>query len=311
LTRTAERIEAGDLEATPRLVSGAATELQKLGGTLQRLAAALRQEAASRRAIVAAVAHELRGPVTGLRARTEAAQDGVLTDMPALLSSIHADTLRFARLIDDVERLAEAQQPSFLLHRETVDLAALARARSDVFAPQFAASGIELTVAAEPATTAGDAERLGQVADNLLENALRYTDRGGKVILRVFMEAEESIVELEDTGIGIAPAELPRIFDRFWRGRTSNSRAAGSGLGLGIVRELVQAHGGRVEVSSEAGRGSRFRVRLPAAGGLQLAAAAAAAERPARAVRAVPARRRASATQDRDPHLQPVWHPTL
>jgi two-component system sensor histidine kinase BaeS len=311
LTHTAQRIEAGDLEATARLGSGAVTELRTLGGTLQRLAGALRKEDASRRAIVAAVAHELRGPVTGLRARTEAAQDGVLTDIPALLSSVHADTLRFARLINDVERLAEAQQPAFLLRKETVDLAALARDRGDVFAPQFAAKGIALTVTAEPAIATGDAERLGQVADNLLENALRYTDRGGHVVLRVFTHGAESIVDVEDTGIGIAPGELPRIFERFWRGQTSHSRAPGSGLGLGIVRDLVQAHGGDVEVASDAGRGSRFRVRLPAADIAQPAATIRDAERPARGARAVPARRSANEHEDRDPRLQPVWRATL
>jgi signal transduction histidine kinase len=266
LTDVAERIEAGDLEATTQIGKSAATELRTLAGTLQRVAAALRHEGAARRAIVADVAHELRGPITGLRARTEAAQDGLLTDIPALLCSVHGDALRLARLVDDVERLSEAQQPGFLLRKETVDLAALARSRCNVFAPQFAAREIDLTVTAEPATTAGDAERLGQVTDNLLANALRYTDCGGQVVVRVFTQGADSFVDVEDTGIGIEPVDLPRIFDRFWRGQASPSRAPGSGLGLGIVRELVHAHGGEVQVTSEAGRGSQFRVRLPAAG---------------------------------------------
>lgn len=263
LTEAAERIEAGDLESPIDLGEGS-TEVRQLGRTLGRVAATLRRQDEIRRETVADLAHELRTPVSGLRGRIEAAQDGVMTDMPVVLAAMHADVLRLGRLMEDFENLAKAQQPGMLLSKEFINLGELARSRVRAFEEHYQASGIALLADIEPATTCGDAERLGQVIDNLLSNALRYTDRGGRVILRVFEGRAETIVEVADTGIGIAPEDLARIFDRFWRGEKSRSRATGgSGLGLALVRELVRAHDGRVDVESLPGRGSRFRVHLP------------------------------------------------
>src|SRR3712207_5087324 len=111
----------------------------------------------------------------------------------------------------------------------------------------------------------GDPRRLEQVVDNLLSNALRYTDPGGRVELRVRREHGHCLVEVHDTGIGISPEDLPRVFDRFWRSDRSRSRATGgSGVGLAVVRELVRAHNGLVELHSEVGLGTTARVTLPA-----------------------------------------------
>jgi two-component system sensor histidine kinase BaeS len=116
-----------------------------------------------------------------------------------------------------------------------------------------------------PVAVHADASRLEQIVDNLLSNALRYTDAGGAVRLRVGRRGAHALLEVSDTGIGIAPDELPRVFDRFWRSDRSRSRATGgAGIGLAVVRELVDAHGGDVEVESAPGRGTLFRVTLPA-----------------------------------------------
>jgi two-component system sensor histidine kinase BaeS len=265
LTQAAERIEAGDLE-TPVDVESGASELRRLGHTLQRVARTLKRQEEVRRETVGDLAHELRTPVAGLRGRIEAAQDGILTDMPVQLAAMHADVLRLGRLMEDFERLAAAQQPSMLVMKQPVDLAALARDRGRAFEGFFEANGIAFILDTEPAVAHGDAERLGQVIDNLLSNALRYTDSGGRVILRVLEGRDESVVEVADTGIGIAAEDLPRVFERFWRGEKSRSRATGgSGLGLALVNELVRVHDGRMEVHSLPGRGSRFRVHLPSA----------------------------------------------
>jgi two-component system sensor histidine kinase BaeS len=265
LTSAAESIEAGDLDARADLDEGS-MELRQLGRTLDRVAETLKRQEEIRRETVDDLAHELRTPLTGLRARIEAAQDGILLDIPAALAAMHDDVLRLGRLTEDFERLAVAQQPGLLLDRPAVDLADLARSRCRAFADAFAARDIDLRTDIEPATTYGDASRLGQVVDNLLSNALRYTDAGGRVILRVVEGRWESTIEVADTGTGIPPEDLPRIFDRFWRGDKSRSRATGgSGLGLALVRELVRAHEGRVDVHSMPGRGSRFRVYLPVA----------------------------------------------
>jgi signal transduction histidine kinase len=263
LREAAERIEAGDLDH-PAGSPGGSAEFDQLGRTLDRLASTLKRQEEVRRETVSDLAHELRTPVTGLRARIEAAQDGAMSDMTSVLASMHADVLRLGRLMEDFGRLAEAQQPGLLLEKNRVDLADLARSRAAAFATYFETNDIRLMLDIEPATACGDAERLGQVVDNLLSNALRYTNPGGRVTLRVVEGPSESMVEVADTGIGIPPDQLPRVFDRFWRAEKSRSRATGgSGLGLALVRELVEAHGGRVEVQSLVDRGSRFRVYLP------------------------------------------------
>lgn len=265
LTGAAERIEVGDLDARVDVRRGPKA-LRQLGRTLERVSATLKQQELGRRETVADVAHELRTPVAGLRARIEAAQDGVLVDMPVQLEAMHSDVLRLVRLMEDFERLASAQQPGMLMVKDPVDLATLARCRGRAFEEFFETNGIEFVLDVEPAITAGDAVRLGQVIDNLLSNALRYTDPGGRVTLRVRATPGASIIDVEDTGIGIAPADLGRIFDRFWRSELSRSRATGgSGIGLALVRQLVTAHDGHVDVHSVPGRGSRFRVHLSAA----------------------------------------------
>jgi signal transduction histidine kinase len=266
LTDAAERIGAGDLDA-PIDVRHASAELQQLGSTLERVCETLKLQEDIRRETLSDLAHELRTPMAGLRGRIEAVQDGLLPDVPAALAAMHGDVLRLGRLMTDFERLAEAQQPGLMLDKHRVDLAELATSRAGAFQEAFRSRGIGFLVDAEPVPVLGDAERLGQVIDNLLSNALRYTDDGGRVILRVLEDRGEAMIEVADTGIGIAEADLPRIFDRFWRGDKSRSRATGgSGLGLALVHELVRAHDGRVEVESIPERGSRFRIHLPTVG---------------------------------------------
>jgi two-component system, OmpR family, sensor histidine kinase BaeS len=266
LTRAAARLEAGDLDAEIDGGTGSA-EFRQLARTMARLAVTLKREEETRRETISDLAHELRTPMAGLRGRIEAAQDGVLTDIPALLASMHADVLRLGRLMEDVESLARAQQPGLLMDRKPVNLAELARARARAFEEYYRTAGIRFFADIEPVSTMGDAERLGQIIDNLLSNALRYTDEGGRVILRVLAGRTQAIIEVADTGVGISPEDLPRVFDRFWRAEKSRSRATGgSGLGLALVQELVRAHDGRIDVESMAGRGSRFRVHLPIAG---------------------------------------------
>jgi two-component system, OmpR family, sensor histidine kinase BaeS len=266
LTDTAERMTAGDLRARAHVRGGA--ELAQLAGAFNRLASTLAREDELRRAAAADIAHELRTPVAGIVSRIEAAQDGVMEDEAANLEAMHAEALRLAALIDDVGKLAEAERPDLLITRAPVDLAERCRLRATAYEGFFAAKGIAFQTQTEPTPVHGDARRLEQVVDNLLSNALRYTDPGGRVVLQVRREVAGCVVEVSDTGIGIAPEDLPHVFDRFWRSDRSRSRATGgSGIGLAVVRELVRAHHGRVELRSELGRGTTARVVLPASAG--------------------------------------------
>jgi len=257
LRQTAERMEQGQIDA--RVASRGAPELAAVGRALNRLSETLEHEEEIRKANAADLAHELRTPVNSLLSRIEAAQDGILAG-PENLAAMHTEALRLTRLLDDLARLADAERPGLLLDKRPVDLAAAARAAADSFAPRFAESDLAFAVDLEPVYVAGEQARLEQIATNLLSNAFRYTEEG-EVRLRVARESDEAVLEVTDTGVGIAPDDLRHIFTRFWRGDRSRSRATGgAGIGLAIVRELVLAHEGRVDVDSTPGRGSRFRV---------------------------------------------------
>lgn len=261
LRDTAERMERGELDT--RVESTGSAEFVALGRALNRLAETLEHEEEVRKANAADLAHELRTPVNALLTRIEAAQDGVLPKSDNL-EAMHSEALRLTRLLDDLARLADAERPGMLLEKQPVDLAAVAQTVASSFEPRFDGSGVALAVDTEPVLVAGDRGRLEQIATNLVANAQRYTD-SGEVRLTVRHEGSTAVLEVADTGVGIAADDLRYIFTRFWRGDRSRSRATGgAGIGLSIVRELVKAHDGRVDVDSTLGQGSRFRVTLPA-----------------------------------------------
>jgi two-component system sensor histidine kinase BaeS len=261
-----QRIEEGDLAT--RAQPGGDPEVRAIEHALNRLVETLQHQETVRKATVADLAHELRTPVAGLLSRIEAAQDRVLPDETANLVAMHAEALRLSRLLDDLARLADAERPGLLLEKRSLDLAEVGQREAEIFGPRFAEKGIEFSAQLEPVSVQGDPDRLAQVVANLLSNALRYTERGGRVSLRVVPAGEQALLEVGDSGIGIPPDDLAHVFTRFWRGEKSRSRATGgAGIGLAIVQELVRAHDGRVDVESAPGRGSTFRVvlgRLPA-----------------------------------------------
>jgi signal transduction histidine kinase len=261
----AEHLEHGELDT--RVEAGGAPELRSTCRALNRLAETLQHEEELRKTGVADLAHELRTPVNGLLSRIEAAQDEMLP-LEQNLSAMHSEALRLTRLLDDLARLSEAEQPGLLLEKHPVDLAEIGRAAADSFAPRFAEAAIAFAATTESVWVSGDTDRLEEIAANLLSNALRYTDAGGSVQLIVTPEGSEAVLDVNDTGVGIAPDDLRHIYARFWRGDRSRSRATGgTGIGLAIVHELVRAHDGHIDVDSAPGRGSRFRVILPAVDG--------------------------------------------
>jgi two-component system sensor histidine kinase BaeS len=281
LTDVASRIGAGELE-TRASGGGGGREITRLAHTMDRLAAALRHQDELRRATAADVKHELRGALVGVISRVEALRHGLLDDPEIALAQIQGDACRVRRLVDGVDRLAEAQRPSLLVRRRPIDLHTIVYTCVAGYADRSRALSIELTHDVAPVRVVGDPERLAQVIDNLLSNALRYTDSGGRVAVAVRADGDRAVVEVADSGIGIAPAEVDRVFDRFWRSPAARARATdGSGVGLALVADLVRVHDGRVAVASEPGRGTTFRVVLPACrpDGASAGAGAAASER--------------------------------
>jgi two-component system sensor histidine kinase BaeS len=262
ITDEARTMARGELQT--RVAPSGAPELRELGHALNRLAETLEHEERIRRDAAADIAHELRTPLSGIVSRIEAAQDGVLADEQANLEALHTEALRLTRLVEDLGKLAEAQQPGLTLRKELLDMRELVRERAVVHRDAFQAKGIRLTEKLEEGHVYGDRVRIVKIVDNLLSNALRYTDAGGTVTIVLRERSGETLLDVADTGIGIRSEDLANIFERFWRGEPSRARhTGGAGIGLAIVRELVRAHGGQIDVESTPGEGSRFRVTLP------------------------------------------------
>jgi two-component system sensor histidine kinase BaeS len=263
LATAARAVESGDLAVRVGHID-APGELGDLVRTFDRMAGALAREDLLRRSLVADVAHEVRTPLTTMRASLEGLVDGVVEPTRPQLTSLHDDVLRLSRVVDDLEALASAE--SALLHMEfqDIDLAALAEETSATLAPQFAAAGVQLAVHAEPVISHADPYRLRQVLTNLLTNALKFTAEGGAVTITVARDGQTALLIVSDTGIGIPPEELTHIFDRFWRGAGART-VAGSGVGLTVAAELVRAHRGNITVDSAPKSGTRMTVSLPIA----------------------------------------------
>lgn len=255
-------LERGERGARTNL--SAPGELGELAAALDRMASSLEREDELRKAFVSSVAHELRTPVTVLRAECESILEGVSEPTPARISSLHDEVLRLGRAVEDLETLASAEAASLRLERRPLDLASVAGEVVELYQSQYAAAEVELLVHSKPVTVEGDTVRLAQVIRNLLANALKFTPAGGRVEVTVEPGRGEARLVVADNGRGIRAEDLPYVFERFWRSESARG-TSGSGIGLAVVDELVRAHGGRVEVASEGGEGSVFTVFLPLA----------------------------------------------
>lgn len=259
VTKAARDLAAG--ERSQRVRSDTPGEVGDLARMFNAMAEALEREDELRRAMAADIAHEVRTPLTILRSQVEALRDGVSQPTPDTLASVHDETLRLGRLVADLETLASAEAARFSLQREPVSLSALVEEVVGDHAGRFEERGISLERELEPdLRVLGDDTRLRQVVENLLSNALKFVPEGGGVTVRLRGEDRWAELEVADSGPGIPPDEVPRVFDRFFRGR--HAKVGGSGVGLAVVAELVRAHDGHVDVSSEPGVGSVFTVRL-------------------------------------------------
>jgi two-component system sensor histidine kinase BaeS len=261
LTRAARLVAAGDRGARAG-GGGEPAELGELGVAFDRMAATIEREDALRRAFAADVAHELRTPLAIAQGELEELVDGIAQPTVERLSSLHEEMLRLGRIVQDVETLAAAQAAQFRLERHRIDLAAIANDTVARRPPQAAAAGLRLTTQLAPTAIDVDRPRMEQVAHNLLANALKFTPAGGTVTVSVGSVNGDARLIVEDTGPGLSEVELAHIFERFWRGPSARD-AAGSGVGLAVVAELVRAHGGHIEAANRPSGGARFTVTLP------------------------------------------------
>jgi two-component system sensor histidine kinase BaeS len=220
---------------------------------------------AQRKAMVSDIAHELRTPLTNIRGWLEVTRDGIVDPDPELLASLHEEAVVLQRVIDDLQDLAAADAGALRLHREEVRADELLEQVAAAHRVGAEAAGIRLLTSADGTPWLdADPVRMRQALGNLVSNATRHTPADGTITLSVRGRDGQVVFEVADTGTGIAPEDLPSVFDRFWRAEKSRSRrTGGSGLGLPIVRQLVAAHSGTVTVTSEPGAGSVFTLRLP------------------------------------------------
>lgn len=222
----------------------------------------------ARRELVAAVSHDLRTPLTSIRAMLEAMSDGLVVD-PQTIGRYHATMQaqvdHLSRLIDDLFELSQLDEAATSYTLQRHDLGAIVRDAIEGLAMQAAGMGLELRFeAAEGLAVAADPTRLARVVHNLLDNAFRHAPRGSAIDVRIERCGDATQVSVRDRGDGIDTSDLPYLFDRFYRGEKSRSRAyGGAGLGLAIAREIVHGHGGTIQAENPLGGGARFTIVLP------------------------------------------------
>ncbi|GAA3500543.1 hypothetical protein GCM10019016_076490 [Streptomyces prasinosporus] len=267
MTLAAKGLGEGDLER--RVPVSGRDEIAQLGGAFNRMADSLQAGEERQRRLIGDIAHELRTPLANLRGYLEALRDGVVEPTPDLLASLHEEAMLQQRIVDDLQDLALAEAGALTYHPTEVDLRELLETGRTAHRAQAEAAGVALELEApRPVFVTADPDRLRQVVGNLVGNALRATPAGGSVTLALIPRGELAVVEVRDTGKGIAAKDLPHLFDRFWRADASRGRATGgSGLGLSIARQIVTDHRGTIEVRSTLGTGTTFTVVLPAATG--------------------------------------------
>jgi signal transduction histidine kinase len=264
LTVAAQGIAAGDLGRQVPVRSR--DELGVLAGAFNHMSSDLARATGLRRQMTADIAHDLRTPLTVIGGYLEALRDGVLPPTQARFTALHEETQLLLHLVEDLHTLSLADAGELPLLAEPVAPAHLLERAADAHRHQAAGQDVVLEVQADGTLppVRVDEEQMARVLDNLVTNALRYTPAGGRIALGAADTPGGVAITVRDTGSGIAPGELPHVFERFYRADPSRQQATGgSGLGLAIVHSIVTAHGGQVTVASAPGQGTCFTVTLP------------------------------------------------
>ena len=266
LTAAARGLGNGDMSSRAAVKGN--DEIAELGRTFNSMADALEESERQRRAMMSDVAHELRTPLSNIQGHIEAMQDGLMEADTATLDTVHRQALYLNHLVDDLRLLAAAEARELPLQREPTPVKEIVDRVVASFKPSAEAASVRLEAEIDDGLPSLhlDRVRMEQVVANLVDNAIRHTPSGGTVVVAATTEDDSVRVEVADTGHGIPTDALPHVFDRLYRVDPSRERGTGgSGLGLTIARQLVEAHGGTIWAHSEEGSGSRFGFDLPLA----------------------------------------------
>jgi histidine kinase len=262
--RSATRlIAAGHYEASVPVPRD--PELAGIATDVNTLATRLADTETRRSRLLGEVAHEMRTPLTALDGYLEGLIDGVFAPEPEILGAASDELRRLRRLADDLSALSRAEEQRLDLKLAHTDLSGLAAKAADRLAPQFSDAGVVLRAEAGPSLPVwADPDRITQVLTNIIGNALTATPAGGTVTVRTRANDRQAQVAVTDTGVGLAAADLERVFERFYRAPGQHRRAPGSGIGLTIARNIAQAHGGDITAASPGpGTGATFTLTLP------------------------------------------------
>lgn len=258
-----QKFAAGQLDA--RLPKSEIPEFNRLRVSFNQMAASLQGVEQRRRELISDLTHELRTPLTVVRGYLEELADGTMEPSPEIYLRLVRETRRLERLVNDLQQLSQAEAGYLPVNIQPLNLRPLLESLVEKFADQILEDGPILQLECPPQlpNVLADIDRTEQVLVNLLGNAIRYTATGS-ITVRVWTEPSKLWVAVIDTGIGIAPEDLPYVFERFFRADRSRTRqSGGTGIGLAISRRLVELQGGQIQVESQLGKGSTFRFFLP------------------------------------------------
>jgi signal transduction histidine kinase len=258
-----DAVAEGDLSV--RVPENKSDMFSELVNRFNKMLNELERSDQQRRNLTSDIAHELRTPLHIIQGNLEGVLDGVYEPTTEHINNTLDETKLLARLVNDLQTLSLAETGQLPLHPTRFLLADLIQDLTTSFSSQAASLGIDLkTSVADPTRElTADYDRLNQVLSNLISNALRHTPQGGSISLTAESIENGIRIQVVDSGEGIAPEDLPFIFDRFWRGDKSRTGRVNSGLGLAIAKQLIQAHGGEIQVESEVGRGTKFVIEIP------------------------------------------------
>jgi len=259
IVEAANRLADGDFST--RVAEHGPESLRTVAKAFNTMAARLESHDQQRRHLMADIAHELRTPLSVIQGRLEGFLDGVYPRDDARMEALLEETRLVARLVEDLRTLANAESGALTLHKEPTDMAVLVQDAIDAFGAEATQARLSFRVDTPndlPLVTV-DPIRIREVLSNLISNALRHTPAGGVISITLGIASGRLLISIADTGAGIAPEDLPKIFDRFYKGTQSR----GSGLGLPLARSLVAAHGGAISAESTVGRGTTMKVTLP------------------------------------------------
>jgi two-component system OmpR family sensor kinase/two-component system sensor histidine kinase BaeS len=265
LTQATEKVASGDLSVRVPLPAENGDEISQLGSAFNHMTADLARADQLRRDMTADIAHELRTPITVIQGNLEAILDGIYPSDREHLEPVLRKTQLLRRLVEDLRTLALADAGELTLQRTLTDLGGLIQDTVQGFGAtaRLAQVALAVQVPEHLARVRADGARIEQVLGILLDNALRHTPAGGRIIIAGQIQDQKCRISVRDTGEGIPPDALPHVFERFYRSPSERARASGTGLGLAIARAIIEAHGGRIWAESPPGQGTVITFALP------------------------------------------------